>query len=299
LSSLYVVLGWLAPGQKRSWFKPLLRRLAARAEGVMDKRQRLRRSHELFGLGEAMMAAAEDPNRSPGRRNHPRDRARLYRDGLMIAFLAMRPMRLANLIGMVIGQHLVKRSGRWWIEVPGEEVKTGAAIELPFPATLVEPLQRYLAHWRPQLAADGQARQCPVLWLSEQGRAMSRSRANTMINRRTAAAFGLPVNPHLFRDALATTVAVHRPDEVRIVSRMLGHNAIATAERFYNQARQVDAARNWHACMEEYGHKDTPPPSPEPPVNKWEPGKKAKRRTKRTNERWPPPRRPDDNHPAP
>lgn len=252
LSSLYVVLGWLEPNRERAWFKPLLKRLSARAEGVMDKRQRLRRSHELFELGKTMMAAAEDPDRSSRRRNHPRDRARLYRDGLMIAFLAMRPLRLGNLIRLSIGQHLVRRSGQWWIEIPGKEVKTGVSIELPFPAPLVEPLQRYLTHWRPQLAPDGQALHCPALWLSEQGRTMSPSRVNAMINRRTEAAFGLPVNPHLFRDALATTVAVHRPDEVRIVSKMLGHNAIATAERHYNQARQVEAARHWHEAMNEW-----------------------------------------------
>jgi integrase/recombinase XerD len=258
LSSLYVVLRWIAPDRNWSWFVPLLRRLEARAVGVTDKRLRLRRADELLELGEAMMAAAEDPRQRVGQRDHPHDRARLYRDGLMIAFLAMRPLRLANLIGMEVGRHLVRCGDRWWIEIAGEEMKTGTPLEIPFPDRLTAALQRYLTYWRPRLAPPGMAELSFALWLSDQGRAMSRSRTNTMINRRTAAAFGLPVNPHLFRDALATTIAVHRPEEVHIVSRLLGHNAIATVERFYNQARQVDAARHWHACLESYGGQRRP-----------------------------------------
>jgi integrase/recombinase XerD len=252
LSSLYVVLGWIAPDEDRPWFRPLLKRLAARAEGVRDKRRRLRRAHELLALGMAMMAEVAAPDIRLSR-SRPRDRARLYRDGLMIAFLALRPLRLHNLIAMETGRHLVQRNGRWWIEIPGHETKTGTRIDLPFPDQLTEALQGYLQHWRGRLASGARAHQSAALWLTEQGRAMSSTRAHAIICRHTEAAFGLPVNPHLFRDALATTVAVHRPDEVGIVSKMLGHNAIATAGRHYNQARMAEAALHWHQVLHEFG----------------------------------------------
>jgi hypothetical protein len=72
------------------------------------------------------------------------------------------------------------------------------------------------------------------------------------------------------------------------------------AER--EQARQEVEARlaEWKrglkaaAAREKVHGKGTPPPPPEPPANKWGAGKKAPRRTKRTNTRRPPARPPDD-----
>ena len=98
----------------------------------------------------------------------PRGQARLYRDGLMIACLAYRPLRLANFISLELGHHLQRRGSGWWLEIPAAETKTRRAITLPFPEPVVPALERYLAYWRPQLAPPGQASSpCPALWLTE------------------------------------------------------------------------------------------------------------------------------------
>ena len=60
-----------------------------------------------------------------------RQRARLYRDGLMIAFLAARPLRLANLTQLELGRELIRRPSGWWLEIPGADTKTGQPLELP------------------------------------------------------------------------------------------------------------------------------------------------------------------------
>src|SRR5690348_1821116 len=62
----------------------------------------------------------------------PRERARLYRDGLMTAFRAHQPLRLANLIGLEIGHHLLRENGVWWLEIDGE-TKTRQPCSAPFP----------------------------------------------------------------------------------------------------------------------------------------------------------------------
>ena len=169
LQSLAVVLRWLAPEQERPWLKRILARLAAMAQPVRDKRSRLQRADELVRLGFKLMAQAE-----AGAGLRPRVRARLYRDGLMIACLAYRPLRLANFIGLELGRHLQRRGTGWWLEIPAAATKTRRAISLPFPAPLVPALEAYLAHWRPQLAPPGQAGPpCPALWLTEQNRGIS------------------------------------------------------------------------------------------------------------------------------
>ena len=151
LQSLAVVLRWLTPEQARPWLKRMLARLAALAQPVRDKRSRLQRSDDLVRLGFELMAQAE-----AGAGLRPRGRARLYRDGLMIVCLAYRPLRLANFISLELGHHLQRRGNGWWLEIPAAETKTRRAITLPFPEPVVPALERYLAHWRPQLAPPRQ-----------------------------------------------------------------------------------------------------------------------------------------------
>ena len=59
----------------------------------------------------------------------------------------------------------------------------------------------------------------------------------------TRKAFGHPINPHLFRDCLATEIAIHDPKHVRIAAHILGHSDLRTTDRHYNQAQSIEAAR--------------------------------------------------------
>jgi site-specific recombinase XerD len=70
-----------------------------------------------------------------------------------------------------------------------------------------------------------------------------------LVKARTRAAFGRAVNPHLFRDAAATSVAIEDPAHVRIAAQVLGHGAFATTERHYNLARGQEAADSWHQIL--------------------------------------------------
>jgi integrase len=54
---------------------------------------------------------------------------------------------------------------------------------------------------------------------------------------------GHPINPHLFRDSALTAAAEHSPEQVALVSKMLGHRSLRTGEQHYNHARQVIAQR--------------------------------------------------------
>jgi len=47
----------------------------------------------------------------------------------------------------------------------------------------------------------------------------------------------------LFRDCAATSIAIDDPDHIGIASRLLGHRAASTTERYYNHARSVEASR--------------------------------------------------------
>jgi len=54
---------------------------------------------------------------------------------------------------------------------------------------------------------------------------------------------GRAINPHLFRDCAATTIAAEDPLHVHITRNILGHTSLTTSERYYNQARSLNAFR--------------------------------------------------------
>ena len=138
LQSLAVMLRWLAPERDWRWLRPLLGRLEAMARPVRDKRCRLQSADDL-ALGQRLMVQAEA---MPDLR--PAARTRGYRDGLMIALLASRPLRLGNLIRLELGRHLLRRDRGWSLEIEAAETKSGQPISLPLPARLVPTLEVYL-----------------------------------------------------------------------------------------------------------------------------------------------------------
>ncbi len=247
-------LGAAVPGADRGPVERALRRLrgAVEAEAAgrrLAKRARLQSSHELLALGLRLVAEADaEGGELPARR-----RAVRHRDGLVVALLAARPLRRRNFAALELGRHLLRAGEGWRLVIPGAETKTGRPLDLPFPAVLAPALERYLVVHRPVLAAGrgrGQGRAGAALWLSAEGGPLSEVMLGHLVKERTRAAFGRPVNPHLFRDAAATSLAIEDPAHVRIAAQVLGHGAFATTERHYNLARGQEAAKSWHEMLD-------------------------------------------------
>ena len=74
---------------------------------------------------------------------------------------------------------------------------------------------------------------------------MKESALRDTIKRYTKRQFGTAIWPHLFRDCLLTSLAVDQPDLMTIGATLLGHTRLETGEKHYNQARMVDASRQY------------------------------------------------------
>lgn len=114
---------------------------------------------------------------------------------------------------------------------------------------LVLLLERYLAVWRSRLASPDRVARSRALWLTREGTAISPNHLRERITRHTAAAFALPVSPHGFWDAAATTIALTAPEQIGIVTPLLGHRSIITAQRHYNLAGMASTATAWHEVL--------------------------------------------------
>jgi hypothetical protein len=246
LQELYDALRVLAPDMDWRWLAELWMRLGRRAESVANKRVRLRPTRDLFDLGRRMMTAAEQQTGWSRRR-----RAVHYRDGLMIALMAARPLRLKNFASIVLGVHLARQRGAWWLQFSAGDMKAKRLYEVAFPTALVPELEHYLAVHRAVLLA-GESGQLPsgtnALWVSEIGTMLESGALAARIRKHTKAAFGASLPPHWFRDAAATTIAVEDPRHVRDAHHVLG-NTLATTEKYYNQARSLEASRRYQATL--------------------------------------------------
>jgi integrase/recombinase XerD len=246
LQELYDALRVLAPEADWRWLAELWMRLGRRAEPVVNKRLRLRPSRDLVDLGRRMMISAEQEVGWSDRR-----RAVHYRDGLMIALMAYRPLRLKNFASIVLGVHLVQQSGGWWLQFPACGMKAKHPYEVAFPAALLPELEHYLAIHRKVLLAGESGQLNPrtdALWVSEVGTMLEIGALANRIRKHTSGAFGASLPPHWFRDAAATSIAVEDPRHVGDAHHVLG-NTLAMTEKYYNQARSLEASRRHHAML--------------------------------------------------
>jgi integrase len=214
-------------------------RVRARSEPSTSKRGRLVSSDELLALGVRLMDGVP-PHSSAVRA------AAQFRDGLMIGFLALRPLRLRNLAHLTLGRDLLKNDAGWEISLPPSAMKTHVSVEWRWPDELVPPLEKYISDYRPALVSRRGRWHRAIddrLWVSIDGSPLTEASIYWRIVLQTREGFGRPISPHQFRNAAATTLAIFDPIHVRIGAPLLGHNTFRTTERYYNKAQCLEAHR--------------------------------------------------------
>ena len=231
----------LAPERDWEWPRDIERGLYRVA-----RRQRNERAvvpvEKLYALGFDLMARGE-------RASHLRkiDRAVLFRDGLLIALLAARPIRRRNLANLRIGRHLIRAGDGWTISIPANETKNQNPVEAPLPSGLTHPVDRFLSEYR---LVFKKADAHDYLWPSRNGGPLGPRATYQAIARRTLAVFGFRVGPNRFRACAATTIAIADPVNVAAATRLLGHTWLRTTERHYNLAQTIDASRRYQSHLD-------------------------------------------------
>ncbi len=114
----------LAPESDWRFIKRAAARLRTNTVPARDKRQRLPRIADVIAQGYRMMGEAEETGALS-----ELGRAALFRDGLLLVFLAYHPLRLRNLSSLRIGRHLVVQDNRIVLKIDALETKTRQRIE--------------------------------------------------------------------------------------------------------------------------------------------------------------------------
>jgi integrase len=249
--AVFVVSTKANPAGDVVWLKAILRSLDARERECRNakKQNRIVASHKLAALGMSLMQEAQTSGIVAMKR------AVAFRDGLAIALLAARPLRLRNFAGLRLGMHICPSAQGYRIDIPSHETKTGAPVETVVPAELVPYLVDYLQVHRPFLLSSARS---DHLWINQYGLAYAYKHFGERISHMVETRLGVRVNPHLFRDCLATTIATADPEHVRMIASLLGHTNGRTGEAYYNQAKGLEAARASYANIRHLRHLHRP-----------------------------------------
>jgi integrase/recombinase XerD len=235
LNHLQSTLRYICPSEDWSWLLKIAKRIATQAKRKPEKHS-LVTSETLYALGMELMDRAI----ADGKSARTRSVQTKYRDGLMIALLALIPLRRRTLAALRIGKHLVRSGDVWLLDIPAEDIKTKRPIEYPISAELSGRIDFYLNQIRPQIPGSGTH---DYLWASSRGRPMGDRSIYNSVRRRTRKTLGFPVNLHRFRRAAATFWSTRDPANVRGVKDLLGHASFGTTEKYYIMSQSRIAGR--------------------------------------------------------
>jgi integrase len=257
----------LAPERDFGWLRNVTAQLRARAR-PREKFSRVVGSEELVEAGLVLMQEARETKSGSAAQ------ARTFRNGLIIALLAICPIRVGSFASLTLGRSFLRIGDGWWIRLAANETKSCRPDERPVPGFLTSSIDEYLRAYRPRFMRAGRvgrAREesdasrgagpkmaAGPLWMAQQGDAMSLVTMKKTITQTTHLTLGLPVNPHLFRACAATTAALHASNHPRLASGLLQHVDPRVTEAHYNRASSLQAAIRYGAILDEMlcGRKD-------------------------------------------
>lgn len=219
-----------------------LRRTASRVPSAR-KQGRVLSSSVLLQLGLDLAGpCAEDASTELRMMQH-------RRDGTMIAFLALLPMRRRAFSELALGKSVFVETDRILISLSEKMTKTGKPWEAAVPSVIEPLLRSYIAEVRPWLLRNQRVDRAS-LWLTDKGSPYDPTYLGARIGRITLAHLGVRVSPHLFRDAAATSLVRMSPENARLVRPLLGHSSFDTAERHYIHAQALEAGRDYAAVLD-------------------------------------------------
>ena len=165
-------------------------------------------------------------------------RARMARDGLLIAFLAVCPIRLKNLAALTIGDTIVHEGDQWWLLLPDEDTKSRRLDHRVIPNVLAQWIDLYMDAYKPVFPASETA-----MWPSQYGGPMSYAGVQRLVANTTKRVLGKAVGPHMFRHCVPYTIANIDGSRIDLASALLQHSDPRITQKHYNLAHSIESSR--------------------------------------------------------
>lgn len=178
----------------------------------------------------------------------PLARAKLQRDGTMMALLTVMPMRHRAFAALEIGKSLLVSEATATVSLPAELTKNGHPWEADVPESAYRLLRHYIQETRPFLLSRS-SKSHDLLWVCSNGDPMSYSYVGQRIPNITEAMTGVRIPLHFFRDSASTTLSRMSPTSAKLIRPVMGHASSKTAERHYIHAGTIEAAHDYNKLI--------------------------------------------------
>jgi integrase len=238
---LFFACGYMFPSVQWDW----LREVKTRLESNAPKRPHRAMPFDSVGLqdvGLKMMDEADALliNLDRTDQRPVRDVVELYRDGLIIALVALTGLRRRNLQSLTLGNSIKRAGDVWYISIDPRDSKTKLTIEISLPESISSRIDCYITKMRPIFPGALSHR---GLWCAWMGRPLTDDTLYRLFKRRVFERTGHDLTLHDARRIIATSIPVFDPANAAAASQVLGHVNERVTERHYNQAKGVEASR--------------------------------------------------------
>ncbi len=256
----------LAPRRDLAWLEEIERDLALEAY-PKPHFDRIVTSEQLVEAGLTLVREARDAHI-----RRPIWRAAQMRDGLMMALLALCPIRIRNFASLRLQETFRREGDTWWIVLAGQNTKSGRPDERPVSSMLNEAIALYLTWARPRLLGLGafiigtkeeQSGATRIahpllrgaLWMGGTGEALTQSGIDRALRDATCKTLGVSLSPHDFRRCAATTAAFRAGSMPHLASALLQHTDSRVTDEHYNRASSLQAGLQFAELVRQLRHR--------------------------------------------
>jgi len=163
----------------------------------------------------------------------------LIQASVAIEILIFAPMRISNLQGLRLDEHISWQAGRVRISIPRQQVKNDQALDFLLPESVSKRVKSYIDLWRSHLTSEYNSHLFP----GRNGKPKDCSRLRRQIEQTLWNEAGIRLTPHQFRHAAAKILLDAKPGHYEVVRKVLGHKSLTTTYSHYAGA-ETQAAIN-------------------------------------------------------
>lgn len=128
-----------------------------------------------------------------------------------------------------------------------DDTKNHRHYSVPCSAEVEPYMRKYLDVYRPMLLRGGEYDR---LWITHMGTPMTEVGFYGELRKVTLKKLGIALNPHSFRDSLATGIILENSANVPHAAALLGHSSLDTTNSHYNQAPAQAAYGRYQAILD-------------------------------------------------
>jgi integrase len=186
-------------------------------------------------------------NTPPAGKANAYTKALAREDAVALAILLVCPVRIKNIAGIHLEQHIQRPGdGTTWLVLVEDETKNARPQEFELPKEIVRMIDRHLATRIPHMCPAG----TPWLFPRRDGAGpVLAGQLAARLKQRVRKATGLIVNAHLFRHSAVMNWLDANPGGYEVARRLLGHSDISHTINLYSGMEVKSAMRAFSDMM--------------------------------------------------